>query len=141
VGITPTGLAAADFNHDRRVDVAVGITNDNSRVAIYLGDGAGAFTVGTPILGGDILGVIALDLNGDGKVDLVTADYSNETVSFDRGNGRGTFTKTSYPLPTKPKTPFPYAITSGDFNEDGMPDLVTSDLGPGGVTVLQSLCH
>jgi hypothetical protein len=138
----PTRLAAGDFNHDGSLDLALGVINSAAQVYTFLGDGTGAFIPSTPVGQTDAQGVAAIDLDGDGKIDIVTADYSHETVSFAKGNGRGHFAAIrTYPLPSNPKEPLPINITTGDFNEDGLPDLVTSDYGTGGVTVGLTQCR
>jgi hypothetical protein len=137
-----THIAAADFNHDGKLDLAIGVINENPQVYTFLGNGMGAFTASAPVGETDAQGVAALDLDGDGKLDIVTADYSDEAVSFAKGNGRGHFAAIrTYPLPSNPKEPLPINITTGDFNEDGLPDLVTSDYGTAGVTVGLTQCR
>ena len=79
--------------------------------------------------------VTTADVNGDGKPDLVVADYSGG-VSVRLNNGAGGFgAATSYPAGSDP-----YAVTTGDVNGDGKPDLIVADIGtagaPGGVSVL-----
>jgi hypothetical protein len=138
----PTHVATADFNHDGTLDLAVGVINNDPQVYTFLGDGMGAFAPSTPVGQTDAQGVAAGDIDGDGRIDIVTADYSHETVSFAKGNGRGHFAAIrSYPLPAHPKEPLPINLTTGDFNEDGLPDLVTSDYGSGGATVALTRCR
>ena len=59
---------------------------------MLLGNGNGTFqakqSFGT---GTRPYSVAVADFNGDGKSDLVTADYSNNTASVLLGNGNGTF--------------------------------------------------
>lgn len=138
----PTHLATADFNHDGKLDLAIGVINSAAQVYTFLGDGLGGFVPSSPVGQSDAQGVAAVDLDGDGNVDIVTADYSHETVSFAKGNGRGHFAAIrSYRLPGKPKRPLPINITTADFNEDGLPDLVTSDYGSSGATVAITQCR
>ncbi len=138
----PTQIATADWNHDGHLDLVVGVINDSPQVYTFLGDGMGAFTPSTPIGENDAQGVAAADIDGDGRIDIVTADYADESVSFAKGNGRGSFAAIkTYPLPSHPKEPLPINITTGDFNEDGLSDVVISDYGSGGVTVGLSQCR
>jgi hypothetical protein len=70
----------------------------------------------------------AADLNGDGKIDLVTAKPGSGTVAVVLGNGDGTF---------RPKHEYetgldPSVVAIGDLDEDGRPDLATANLGAGG---------
>ena len=85
---------------------------------------------------------MAVDLDGDSNIDVVTADYGYNTVSFAKGNGRGRFAAIkSYLLPRNPRSPLPINQTTGDFDEDGLPDLVTSNYGTGGATVALTHCR
>jgi hypothetical protein len=71
------------------------------------------------------------DLNGDGKLDLAVADFTDGFVSVLLGNGDGTFQPSvEYPTGKVPST-----IIIGDFNGDGKSDIVTSNFSPAGYTV------
>ena len=72
------------------------------------------------------------DFNGDGRMDLVTANYSTNNLSVLLGNGNGTFhNAVNYAVGTNP-----YSVAVGDFNGDGRPDLAVSNQGSGNVSVL-----
>src|SRR5687767_2417286 len=59
-------------------------------------------------------GVAAADLNGDGHVDLVTANTTPNNVSVLLGNGNGTFQpQLTFPVQNRPKF-----VVTGDFNQD-----------------------
>jgi FG-GAP-like repeat len=61
------------------------------------------------------------DFNGDGKLDLVTANFAANTVSVLLAKGDGTFqAKVDYPTGSSP-----HAVAVGDFNGDGKSDVVT----------------
>src|SRR5919108_1856192 len=65
--------------------------------------------------------VAIADLNGDGRSDLVTADYASSAVSVLLNRGHGTFEATrNYRTGS-----FPVAIRIGDLNRDGRVDLAT----------------
>ena len=82
---------------------------------------------------------LAADFDGDGILDLATADFGGNTVSVLSGQGLGgagdgTFaTAVSYALPAGS---FPVALTSGDFNGDGILDLAVADEEAAGVSLL-----
>jgi hypothetical protein len=77
------------------------------------------------------------DFTGHGRIDTATANswaYAN-SISILPGNGDGTFaTQLTY------AATLPWAITTGDLNGDGHPDLATSSAG-GTVSVLLSECR
>ena len=72
------------------------------------------------------------DVNGDGKLDMVTANNAANNVSVLLGNGDGTFgTKTDFTTSTG--TVF---VTLGDVNGDGKVDIVTANRNANTVSVL-----
>jgi hypothetical protein len=70
------------------------------------------------------------DFNGDGRADVVTADYGG-TVSVRFGNSDGTFGA----LATFTAGTEPDFVAVGDFNGDGVQDLAVADYS-GGVNIL-----
>jgi hypothetical protein len=71
-------------------------------------------------------------VDGDGKPDLVTANTNDNTVSFLRGNGDGTFnTKVDYGTGRGPSS-----VVLGDVSGDGKKDLVAANSNGNTVSVL-----
>ncbi len=122
------GMAAADFNGDGKLDLAV-VTHgsQNNTAHIFLGDGTGNFNTGASFsINQDAATLAPVDLNNDGKLDLVVAGAGpeNSTGNFVQtflGDGIGNFTlkETTLLGPGNIKG----LIAVGDFNEDGNLDV------------------
>lgn len=124
VGHHPNSLAAGDVNGDGFPDLVVA-NADSDSVTVYLGVGAGSFTVGpsTPVL--DSPGAVVLtDFNGDSRLDLAVIGHLVLGVNFQifLGNGNGTFNLTQSLL-----RGVSLAMVTGDFNGDGHVDIAIID--------------
>ena len=67
------------------------------------------------------LSLAVADFNADGKLDLVSANLHNNTVSVFLGNGDGTFALAAGSPIAVPISPWSVAVA--DFNGDGKPDI------------------
>jgi hypothetical protein len=115
----PVAVVTGDFDNDQNPDFAV--ANNSADVKFFRGDGLGGFTASSAgFAGASIRGLLAADLNNDGKLDLVTANADTDNVSVLLGNGDGKFqTNVDYPASIAP-----FSVAAGDFNNDGKLDLV-----------------
>ncbi|MFI5371085.1 MAG: FG-GAP-like repeat-containing protein [Candidatus Eisenbacteria bacterium] len=127
------GMAVGDVNGDGRLDVAATYTSGLVwGVSVLLGDGAGGFGPATNFATGHSpQGIAIVDLNGDGKPDLVVANRGDNTVSALFGNGSGGFVPTT----TVAAGNSPSGLAAGDLNGDGIPDLAVANVNGIGIGV------
>jgi len=146
-GDYPTGGAIVDFNHDGIPDVITADYHGDS-VSILLGTPMGAGK-GTGVLAakttyptiekGETSNLDVADLDGDGNLDVITANPavhlpSAASMSEFLGRADGTL---GPPVTSAIGTGSsqPYAVAIGDFNGDGKQDVAISDLVNGPIVV------
>jgi len=134
---SPQWVAVADFNGDGIPDVAaVSCSGAGSAdLAIYLGRGDGSlqlpltFSIAQQANVVCLQAVLAGDLNGDGKIDLVLTGQDENFLGkliFLSGNGDGTFqAPVESSLGSSPLEDLSNLATA-DFNGDGKLDIVVS---------------
>jgi len=124
-------VIVGDFNNDAIPDLAIG---SSSTIVVLLGKGDGTFQAPRVLnLNITLSGLAAADFNSDGNVDLVAggSGFSSGNVVVLLGNGDG-----SFQAPRSFTTGSTIsALTTGDFNGDGQPDLVTASSNADGVSV------
>jgi RHS repeat-associated protein len=130
-----SGIAVGDFNGDGIADILVVGGNSNT-IAVLLGKGDGTFqTQVTTSTGHGSTAVAVADFNGDGILDVAVATDAPESstseiaVYLGIGNGQFQAGATYSPAGT-------VSIAVGDFNLDGIPDLVYSLHGGTTVAVM-----
>jgi hypothetical protein len=84
-------FAVGDFDKDSDLDFAVTHWTEDF-LSVFLNDGRGHFSPRTDYKTGlGNYGVLACDANGDGRLDLVTANYRHRSTSLLAGRDDGTF--------------------------------------------------
>jgi FG-GAP-like repeat len=133
-GVNVYSVAVADLNGDKKLDLVTANANvGSSGVSVLLGNGDGTFRARTDYATGYTpYSVAVADLNGDNKLDVVTANTGGARgVSVLLGNGDGTFrAKADYQAGYSP-----WSVAVADFNRDGSADLAVTDNASGTASV------
>jgi hypothetical protein len=111
----PHGIAAADFNGDKKLDLVIDSWAEN-KVLLMFGNGDGTFQ--TPGVKLDVgkhpyERLRTADVNEDGNADIITSNFDDGSVSILLGDGKGNFSRKDFSVP-----PDPFGIATGDFNGD-----------------------
>ena len=93
-------------------------------MSLYFNDGRGEFSAETTqeVVGAQSL--VPIDLDGDGLLDLATADWELKTVSFLLNRAGGNFSAPVHLALAE----MPRLVLSGDLDEDGDGDLIAAAL-------------
>lgn len=130
----PWFVAIGDINGDSRADL-VATHHERGELSVLLGNSQGSFTEvdGSPFdLGSKVFQVALVDVDRDGKLDVLGASGDGVLVWF--GDGGGNFKRA-------PGSPFlagkgAWHFAYGDVNSDGKLDVVTANAESNSVSVL-----
>ena len=142
VGSSPSSVSIGDVNGDGKPDIVTANYSGNTASVLLNTTSNGAstptFTITTDFaVGGTTYSVILDDVNGDGKPDIVTANFTANSVSVllnttAIGASTPTFSgRTDFGVGTSP-----YCVAIADFDGDGKSDVVTANSGTNNVSVL-----
>ncbi len=137
-GRFPVDVAVADFDADGNLDFILP-QYKTTACELYIGDGKLGFT--SSVIPESIpkfsVGADAADFNNDGHADFIVAPYVATSGNLNYfhvnlGNGDGTFT--TIEVQTYKPEDFPFSttywgVTAGDFDGDGIADLVATTYG------------
>ncbi|CAF0955106.1 unnamed protein product [Adineta ricciae] len=131
----PSSVAVGDFNHDNQVDIVVANTGNNNIQVLYdYYQGSSSkelsYSTGTD---SNPQYVVVGDINHDNQLDIVVANYLDDTIHLFAGNSNGTFE--TLMIMSLGSQVFPKALALGDFNHDEWLDIVVANEGADNLAV------
>lgn len=123
----PTALLLSDLNSDGRDDVVLS-QYAMQQVGVLLSASTPGSLI-TPIKTAGVglrpIALASADLNGDGRTDVISANFDGNSLSLLSGQNDGTFASVN----TLTVAEKPTAVAAADINQDGKQDLVVVNSG------------
>jgi hypothetical protein len=137
VGRRPNAILNLDLDLDGTDELLVANLDDDSVSIVARQSSSAALptgVVGTVGVGWGPIGTSgAVDLDGDGRRDVVVANRDDNTISILRSRGDRTFDVSTHAV-----GPAPGSVNIADIDGDGRPDIVTGDQGGSTISVLMN---
>ena len=143
VGIKPYGITVGDVDSDGRPDLIVPNANDNTVSVLRNQSSPDTLIFSSKVdfqVDGFPLSAALADLDGDGKPEIVTANFFTNNISILQNlTAAGSIIPSSF----APQLRFsvgslPTSVAIADIDNDGKPDISVGNLISGNVSVLQN---
>jgi hypothetical protein len=142
-GSGPGPVAVTDVNGDGKLDLICPISifdcaypghnSQGTNLVVLTNNGSGSFGPNATLtVGAGPLSVGAADVNGDGYVDLISANITDNTLTVLTNNGGGGFGFSA----TLAVGDGPSCVVAADVNRDGLLDLICANNHTNTLTVL-----
>ena len=125
----PIFVEAADFNHDRRSDIAI-VNAGFDSISVRLGTGHIGFAdemVCPSNVSSKVNAIVVGDFNLDTHLDIAAANFGYDNIGVFLGKGDGTFgNERFYSTDASSR---PVSLVVGDFNNDNWTDIAVANYG------------
>ncbi|AWN40609.1 beta strand repeat-containing protein [Methylobacterium durans] len=131
-GVGISDVTTADVNLDGKLDIIT--SNGDGAIAVITNSGNNAFSAPTLYsVGGSPSAVATIDVNNDGRTDIVGAINTSGKIAVLLNSGNGTFVQppTSYDAGGRPTS-----LAVADVNGDGRSDVITGNFTGNNISVL-----
>lgn len=141
--MTPRGLATGDIDGDGKIDLAIAQIGSVNGVAILRNTSTGAGNFSFDAIyncpGTDPFSVQIADMDGDGRVDIVTPNQGDQTTSLYKNTGSpGTISFAPRVTYTTGANAYPRSAPLGDLDNDSKPDFVYVNYNQSSITVFRN---
>ena len=142
-GTFPQSVIAADLDGDGKPDLATADANTGGTVSILRNSwptpGVLDFAImASFVVGADPTAVYAADLDGDGDLDLATANNGSADASVLKNTSPGPGALGFTPAASYAEGPGPMSLVAADLNADGSQDLTLANVANNTVGVLKN---